>query len=818
MDTPDSHSSRRFDLAAVVCLMGVVFLVFVDVLFGTDSRVVSHATGDTAQFFTRMRGFGFGEIREGRLPLWNPYLMSGTPFVGNFQSALFYPPNWMYAFLAVERATNVDYALHMFLAAAFMFAWCRGRGIGSMGAVVAALVFVGSAPFSLRILAGHITMVQAMAWAPLILLAVDKVIDAGVTGAPRLGWVLLGTGATAMQILAGHPQTVFITGGAVAMYCGLRLLGAEERLRTIGALTCIGTAPLVLAAIQLLPGLQTMDESLRSGGTDEYFATSFSFPPENLLTLFAPAFFSDRVHAQYWGSWAFWDACAFMGIAGLALAVLGARSPDAWRRRYAPFMVFVLVLLAMGAYTSVYELVSRIPVFGVLRGSSKFLFAAMLFASLLAGLGFDRIRYSLGAIARLQIATFLASTGAALGLGAIAVAVAARPPYDASPWRGLLQRQLRYNLFDTSFYAMSPDYFTDTARIATISLLLAGATCLVASVLFWRGGRSRAAVVGIGVLAVVEALGFARVYRVTFDHDDLRDAQVEALYTRDSGDYRVMHLAADDRVSMRNHPMLVRQSAVWGYEPVMLSRYGTLMARAAGGNYGRLGQMKFHARFGSDVFKVGLGAAYFDLHEDPAEGTVDLSNMLDIARCRYVIVPEGVEETPPGIYTNPDALPRFLLLRDYIVIPQREGAREAVDDAGVDPRRAGVLEQPPERAPTPGTTDFEGTVQLEEESGDHMVLRIETNRPAILLVTDSYSEGWRIDALPDSDQQSYTLVPANFAFRGVALEAGSHHLQMEYLPRAFVLGRNLTLTGAGIYFLAVGIWLARRRQRAKNAA
>ncbi len=45
--------------------------------------------------FYPWRKFAFDMIRTGQLPLWNPYLGNGTPLIANYQSAIFYPPNWL---------------------------------------------------------------------------------------------------------------------------------------------------------------------------------------------------------------------------------------------------------------------------------------------------------------------------------------------------------------------------------------------------------------------------------------------------------------------------------------------------------------------------------------------------------------------------------------------------------------------------------------------------------------------------------------------------------------------------------------------------
>ena len=40
--------------------------------------------------------FAWGSLQAGELPLWNPLLGMGAPLAENYQSALFYPPSWIY--------------------------------------------------------------------------------------------------------------------------------------------------------------------------------------------------------------------------------------------------------------------------------------------------------------------------------------------------------------------------------------------------------------------------------------------------------------------------------------------------------------------------------------------------------------------------------------------------------------------------------------------------------------------------------------------------------------------------------------------------
>src|SRR5690606_19418899 len=131
----------RIHAIAVATYILLVAIVFVDLFLRNDGTVVSHYLADGSFYFSRMRAFGYGEIAQGNLPLWNPHIYSGTPFIGAFQSGLFYAPNLMYAVLPLDRAMNLDAALHVMLAAYFTFLWVRGRGVSPLAAFFAGSVF-----------------------------------------------------------------------------------------------------------------------------------------------------------------------------------------------------------------------------------------------------------------------------------------------------------------------------------------------------------------------------------------------------------------------------------------------------------------------------------------------------------------------------------------------------------------------------------------------------------------------------------------------------------------------------------------------------
>ena len=117
-------------------------------------------------------------------------------------------------------------------------------------------------------------------WFEGVFLALDGWIE---SRRPR--WLLLGAFAVAMQIFAGHPQTVYVTGLAVGLYCLLR--------KEVVGVTAIYLGGAALGAVQLLAGFEATAETMRDRPLTRELAAYFSFPPESAAGIqtrrFSPA-------------------------------------------------------------------------------------------------------------------------------------------------------------------------------------------------------------------------------------------------------------------------------------------------------------------------------------------------------------------------------------------------------------------------------------------------------------------------------------------------------------------------------------------------
>jgi hypothetical protein len=793
-----NNSAKRWPIAAGLGLIVAVVLgLFADLLFRAEPPVLSAVGGDMWREFIFWRDFGFTQLRQGNLALWNPYVYCGIPFFGGFQSALLYPPNWLYMVLPLAVAVNVGVALHFALSGVLMFAWAGHRGLGVPARTLAAILFTFCGPVYMHLHAGHVMMLCPVAWAPLVMLAVDKLFDEG----RLLRWSLVGAAAVAMQILAGHPQTVYYTAIAAVLYAALRAMALRKELRAdkmrAAGVGCglagmfIGAA--AVTAVQLLTGIAAAGESVRGPGVPKSFAAMFAFPPENFLTLLAPGFFGDILNQEYWGRCYLWEMCAFLSVSGLFLALYGALDGQRRARRLLGAMSLICVLLALGSHTPLFDLLyALVPGYDKFRGNAKFMFLAAMFAALLAGVGLDRMltrhRTDPSSRRRLVCVGWSAlAVGACLLGAAVVVHSQATPTTLATAWREFMRGRLLTNESYLPRAAYEDVHFVArAAHFAARSLLLAGGTGIVLSLLwFWSVRRPKLGY-AVAVLACAEILVFARSQRVTFELETTRlPPELESYFAAHHDDGRIYWPGGND-----NQTMIYERGTLWGDDPGVPLRYGQFLTWTQGGDPNLASQYLEFRRY--DPLYAMLRAQYFLLAKERSS------------------VPgrPAVEAGGWRLYELAGALPRALLIEDFSVIPDRDAAFAAMRDPEFDPHTKVILE----RAPTakmeinPGH-EAPGRVSVAAISTDELLVEAELARPAILLLTDAYHSGWRAEPADESAQGSYEIIPANYVLQAIPLQAGKHRIRLEYLPAPFVVGKWISIVSLVAYCAAwVYLW------------
>ncbi len=763
-------SSRVFTIVVAPLILLFVDLVFLgDVLFLSGDRVLSKEGTDLFSQFIYFRDFGFRELKAGNLALWNPHLFSGMPFLGGFQSALLYPPNWIYLILPLAKAINAGIALHLFLGGIFMYLWALHRGLHPVACLFSGILVMFSGPYFLHVYAGHLPNLCTMVWAPLVLLAVD-----GLAERRPFGWCLLGIFAVTMQILAGHLQYVFYTGVTSVIYSGLLMVKNRNRRRIVVGLLCIYIGAGALSAVQLLSGIEAGAESVRSGGVSYGFAAMFSFPPENLVTLLVPGFFGDMASVEYWGRCYLWEMSLFVSVTGFLLAIFGAASGDRNARRFSITMVLILLILALGAHTPLFRILySFVPGFDKFRGSSKFIFFASLYLLMLSAIGLDRLIR----VSRVQRGIIISLFVVALVLALLAGGI------QFSAGRGGLEGIWRKTLMaihgtGESYLPAetyrSPAFASESGLLASRGLLISSGICALLGIIFFLMRFSRRAVYLLVLLAVGEILYFAKGLRPTFE---LRSAHMPetAQLSAEKGDYRLLNLVNPNTAMSHNI------GDIWGYDPGVLRRYAEFMTFTQGGDPDKATQYVQFSRY---------------------------HKLYKMLRCRYII---GFGQGKIQVLEFKDPMPRVCLIDNCRVISDRDQIFSGLSDIYFDPRETVILETSPK--PAPVRSENKGTVSVVEESTDQMTIKADLPSPKILLITDAYSQGWRIRPLPGSAQKTYQVLPANYVLRAIPLGAGHHSFVLEYSPKGFLVGKWISMISLVLYIGILLWYLCHRRMQ-----
>ena len=769
--TPAGGHPLRQWLISLGLLAALTLMMFGDVLFTTASSVLSNSRADIFLEYSHWRAFGFSELRRGNLALWNPCLFSGAPFFGGAQAALLYPLNVLFLFLPLHHAINWSIALHVFLAGAFTYAWVAHRGLRPTSCFVSAVIYMFCGANFLHIYSGYLPFLCGLVWAPLLFLAIDGLLET-----PSLGWSLLGMFAAAMQVLAGNPQSLFYTAIAAGLYCVLCGFQARARRPYLLGLAGIVLGGAALSAVQLFSSFQEWGEMLRSSGVPLRFAGTFSFPPENCLTLLAPNLFGDLKTVSYWGRCYLWEMSLFISVTGLVLGIVGAVWGDARSRRWSLTMIACMLLLALGAHTPIFHvLYDWVPGFNKFRGNSKFIFLASLFLALLAGLGCD----ALGRGRRLP-RSFLGGV-ALIGLVLLGAGVLTRPAGAAAATATGFWPSVLAAVEGTGETYLPEDTYQNQAfvlgasRLASQSLIIGGATIVLVVILLASARKWRPAVALLLGLALVELFVFARR---SLDHFDLREAvdpAIRSFLEQHPGDYRIANLYYP------NSALSLHAQDVWGYEPGVVLRYAQLLAYAR------------------------------DLAPDQAVLLTTLDNvfslkhpLLSLLRCRFLF---AAQDGQLAVYERTNYLPHVLLVQRCRVLATRDQIFATLTNAAFDPKQEVILETPPE--PAPVVSPDPGKVSLTDVATDCLTIEAELRSAAILLIPDVYAKGWRARGLPGSAQSHYRVQPADWCLRAIPLAAGHHRLRLEYAPLGFRLGRWVSLISLPLFLVLLAATIRR---------
>jgi len=378
--SPPAPAGYPLGGGGVLLLLGTLALFF-DVIF--RGRVFFY--GDLALYFLPELAFLRDELLAGRIPLWNPYVNCGQPFVGNPQTWLLYPSTLLLLLFSAERTVALSTVLHVLWAGWGMQAFLRTRSLGPVAAALGAVAFAFGGAFVSK--AQFPNMLQAMSWLPWLLWGAERVLAKNALG--RVAALGLCVG---LALLAAHAQVTLMQLYLAVAWVIFRLvsLPRRERLGVFGALALAALLGLGLALAQLLPVIEYAGTSTRPHlGLRE--ANRFYLPWKELWLLVAPNSFGNPAMSGGWfGKGNFWEPCCYIGLIPLVLAFCGRGSRERIFWIGAAFLCFWLALgRSAGLFTLAFYVLPGVKQF---HDPARWLYLGTFALAVLAAQGLERVR------------------------------------------------------------------------------------------------------------------------------------------------------------------------------------------------------------------------------------------------------------------------------------------------------------------------------------------------------------------------------------------------------------------------------------------
>jgi hypothetical protein len=759
-------------------------------------------------FFTLpLKQFLAERLRAGELPLWNPFVYLGTPFLANPQAGVLYPVSLL-LLIPFPLGYTVFLVAHYLIALCGTWLFVRRRGLGPGAAAVGALTFaLGGYLVSVMNLTNH---AQGAAWAPWVLLAVTHHADQR-----GLGTFLLLSLALALQLLAGSAEALLMTlavGLAWAAYS--RSPSPAGMLRAGSGVGLAAALAVGLTAAQVLPALEYVRLSPRSAALPLREVSTWSLEPVSLLQLLLPhtgtllggadAGFLGPAFEQRLG----WIQSIYLGVVPLCLAILGI-AYGAERRFWAAVLI-AATLLALGSRNPVFVWLyhAQPTLVGKFRYPEKFLFAAHLSAAILAAEGAERLIARRREVQRTSYVAALTLAGAAAAV--------------------LVLRWWRPEAYLEALPVVSGKYLpaAEFASLGTdVALKLTRLLGLLAVWLLLQAAYPRVvgvrafcllltALIGVDLGTVNGNLNLSVSWNALQAQPFLVDTRELRMHHE-----RIFHYqtSALDRGEGRLTPIpgLTRWLHSINAAEDLSRAYGELWRTL----YTDVGMTQGVAALsGADgMARTSDSLLLRMLLELPRERAIKLLGAYGV---RYLIGPDPLDvpwlervrptvHSPYYAYRLPDPCPAVVAVTRLRVARPTSEAVRSLTDADFRCREEAVVESVPTGWSEPSRPDGARPQATIVGGLDGVVrVRVRAEQQAFVVLNASSFPGWEATC----DGRPVAIHQTNGFVQGVVVPPGDHEVAFAYRPRSLRWGA-LASALVACAFLACGVKIARRRRR-----
>jgi len=770
-------------------------------VFGSNSQLV-----DAVTVFEPFLQYTRSQLPH--IPLWDPYIMGGTPYMGDMQSAVLSPFSLPAYVLPFWWSLSVIGVLKVLTAAMGTFLLGRALKMRFAGAFLAGAVY-GFGLFMVVWLPWPLSNVFALI--PWMLLATERIIRRpDAVSAAGLAVVV------ALQWFGGHPESSFHALFATVAFFVLRVLqlsrrnrawhvDAFERARSwIAALARAVRRPVLVFALALVMGcalaaivLIPFSELLRN-------SSDLTARPRGGVYV-SPKYFIGAFMPNYFPG-VFDVAIAFYaGALALMLALVALLRVRLERIAIAVFAaVSIAVVLGVQPFFGV---VRRLPGFDVTY-NSRLTILYLLCVALLAGWGLS------------DLVERIPGRRQAVGSGVIAGGLIVLPVVWAMTTRGFSARffgravkvawELVHLPSPTPVNMLLVTYRDSLSVIHLASLIVWVVVAGVAALLLYarvRRGFAAGPFAVLAILLVLADLFMAGMGKNPAISDSHAEQPVTAAIRYLEQHRPSRYVALEPSVGVNALPPDVNlRYGIYdarGYDLPVVTRFGRLWTRyIAPPNF--LLPLDTPAVPTSGLDQTSLRILSLlgvtDLLQEKGQPQLQL-NGLHIAY-------DGSDAT---IYANDDALPRTWLVADQQVVKGDGRQLTQIASPGFDPRRVLITQTKlPGLAQGQANDASPGEARLSRYGAEKVTIAVHADRSSEVVLSDVYYPGWHATV----DGRPVRIDRVDYLLRGVPVGPGTHRVELSYDPASFRIGWLVSLAALLIVAGMIVVGVRHRRRRA----
>ena len=659
-------------------------------------------------------------MKQGELPLWNPYQFAGTPLLGNLQSAALYPLNILYWLMPFQMTWTVLVILQPLLALLFMYLYLKEMKLFKLPATFGAVIFAFSG-FFVAWLEWN-TILHVILWLPLLLLALEK-----LRVKLSLLWSTIFIFALSSSFLAGHLQVFFYVSLVLMAYLVTILYRSKSKGKLVLLLSALCSLFAVVTSLQWIQFVKFYLQSAREIDQVLWQKEGWFIPAKHLVQFFAPDFFGNPATLNYWGVWNYGEFIGYVGIAGFVFALLAI----IYRRDRKTF--FYIGLLIGSILFATNNVIAQLPFrMGLpLIGTSQptRLLAIVDFSlAVLAALGLDYfLRRQLNIKKISTVLVLFLSLFIALWIytdtGSVELAVA--------------KRNL---ILPTGLFIITVILLLSAIASRNKKIFLFTVYCLLFTVVF-----------------DLFRFGWKFTPFVASDYLFPSTKTIEFLQEQE-GVFRIM--AADRRILPSNFSTFYRLQDVGGYDPLYLKNYGELVS-AWEKNKPDASLLEFNRILSPQNYESKLA----DL--------LNVKYILSLDELSSSKLVEVFSEGQTKVYENIEVYPRVFLVSSVLKVNSKQEAINKIFEEGLDLGTQAVVYEDLKLANTPLVRSE--NVKLLSYSPNSVVAETVTEEEHLLVLSDVYYPEWSVFV----DGVSKDIIEVDYALRGVVVPSGKHKVEFK---------------------------------------